>query len=400
MKKQFSFKISTKLSGTLARTGVIHTPHGEINTPAFIVVGTKATVKALTPEQVKQAGAQALLANAYHLYLQPGPEVIDKAGGLNNFMNWEGPTFTDSGGFQVLSLGVGFKKVVTMDGNAQEKTATARKGERLARVDNKGVSFKSHIDGSMHRFTPESSMQIQHQIGSDIMFAFDECTSIAQPYSYQKESLIRTHLWAKQCLAEHERLTKERVNKPYQALFGVIQGANYKDLREKAASFMGELPFDGYGIGGALEKENLSTIIKWVNTILPEDKPKHLLGLSEPDDIFTGIENGIDTFDCVSPARVGRNGSIYTLDGRITITKSVYMKDLSPVVEGCDCYTCQCYSKAYLRHLFKAGERLAATLATIHNEYFIIKLVDDIRASIDNNTFFELKESWLNRYYK
>lgn len=400
MKKQFSFKISTKLSGTLARTGVIHTPHGDINTPAFIVVGTKATVKALTPEQVKQTGAQAVLANAYHLYLQPGPGVIDEAGGLNNFMNWDGPTFTDSGGFQVLSLGVGFKKVVTMDGNAEEKTATARKGERLARVDDKGVYFKSHIDGTMHRFTPESSIQIQHKIGADIMFAFDECTSIAQPYSYQRESLIRTHHWAKQCLIEHDRLTKERANKPYQALFGVIQGANYKDLREEAAGFMGELLFDGYGIGGALEKENLGTIVKWVNNILPEDKPKHLLGLSEPDDIFIGIENGIDTFDCVSPARIGRNGSIYTLNGRFNITKAMYKNDFSPVAEDCNCYTCTSYTKAYMHHLFKAKERLAATLATIHNEYFIVKLVDDIRSSIDNGTFFEFKEAWLKQYKK
>jgi queuine tRNA-ribosyltransferase len=399
-REDFKFNIKKRLgNGTLARAGVISTPHGDIETPAFIVVGTKATVKALTPEQILQTGAQAVLANAYHLYLQPGSARVDAAGGLGKFMNWKGPTFTDSGGFQVLSLGVGFKKVITMDGAASEKMSTARKGERLAHVDDEGVNFKSHIDGSMHRFTPESSMQIQHQLGADIMFAFDECTAIAQPYSYQKMSLGRTHAWAERCIAEHERLTAERSAKPYQALFGVIQGANYKDLRQEASRFMGSLKFDGYGIGGALEKENLGTIVRWCNEILPEDKPKHLLGLSEPDDIFIGIENGTDTFDCVSPARIGRNGSLYTLDGRFTVTNARFADDYSQVVDGCSCYTCQNYTRAYMHHLFKAGERLAATLATIHNEYFIVKLVADIRASIIDATFLEFKNTWLARYY-
>ena len=398
--KDFTYTIEKTLPGALARAGVIHTPHGDIQTPAFIVVGTKATVKALTPEQIKSTGAQAVLANAYHLYLQPGSKRVDAAGGVGAFMSWDGPTFTDSGGFQVLSLGVGFKKVITMDAGATEKMATARKGERLAHVDDDGVSFKSHIDGSMHRFTPESSVEIQHEIGADIMFAFDECTSIAQPYSYQKESLARTHAWAKRCIAEHQRLTQLRSDKPYQALFGVIQGANYQDLREEAATFMGNLPFDGYGIGGALEKENLGTIVKWVNDILPANKPRHLLGLSEPDDIFIGIENGADTFDCVSPARIGRNGSLYTLDGRFTVKNARYADDYSPVVEDCACYTCANYTKAYMHHLFKSGERLAATLATIHNEYFIVQLVSQIRASILDGSFFTFKDAWLARYYK
>lgn len=400
MSKDFNFKITNKLDGALARAGVIHTPHGDIKTPAFIVVGTKATVKALTPEQIKLTGAQAVLANAYHLYLQPGSKRIDKAGGVANFMNWKGPTFTDSGGFQVLSLGVGFKKVITMDGNAEEKNATSRKGERLARVDDEGVTFKSHLDGSKHRFTPEVSMQIQHELGADIMFAFDECTSIAQPYSYQCESLERTHKWAERCISEHNKLTKERIGKHYQALFGVIQGANYQNLREQASEFMGRLPFDGYGIGGALEKEKLGTIVKWCNDVLPDNKPKHLLGLSEPDDIFIGIENGTDTFDCVSPARIGRNGSIYTLDGRFTVTNARFADDFSSLVDECSCYTCENFTKAYLHHLFKSGERLASTLATIHNEFFIVKLVDDIRQSIIDGNFFDLKYSWLKRYYK
>lgn len=400
MKKQFGFEIKQALGGTLARSGIIRTPHGNIMTPAFVVVGTKATVKALTPEQTKELGAQAVLANAYHLYLQPGSQLVDKAGGVSDFMNWKGPTFTDSGGFQVLSLGVGFKKVVTMDGTATEQTSVARKGERLAHVDDEGVTFKSHLDGSMHRFTPEVSMQIQHELGADIMFAFDECTSIAQDYAYQKMSLDRTHAWAVRCIAEHQRLTAERSHKPYQALFGVIQGANYQDLREEAARYMSTLDFDGFGIGGALEKERLGEILQWVNTILPPEKPRHLLGLSEPDDIFIGIENGADTFDCVSPARIGRNGSLYTPDGRITVTNAKYREDFTPIYKDCDCYTCAHYSKAYLRHLFKAGERLAATLATIHNERFIVRLVDSIRLSIENGTFLDLKKDFLSRYYK
>lgn len=400
LKKDFGFTSVNELDNGLGRAGIIHTPHGDIETPAFIVVGTKATVKALTPEQVAETGAQAVLANAYHLYLQPGYEIIDKAGGLASFMHWQKPTFTDSGGFQVLSLGVGYKKVLAMDTTSIETSmAVAKNGERLARVDDDGVTFKSHIDGSKHRFTPEISMQIQHGIGADIMFAFDECTSIMQPYKYQVTALDRTHKWAVRCINEHKRLTKERKNKPYQALFGVIQGAHYENLRKEAAAYMGGLDFDGYGLGGAFEKENLGTIVKWVNEILPKNKPKHLLGLSEPDDIFIGIEYGADTFDCVSPARVGRNGSIYTLDGRFSIKKAKYAEDFTPLVKGCGCYTCLNYSKAYIAHLFRAGERLAATLATIHNEYFIVKLVAEIRQSIIDGSFYQFKEAWLSRYY-
>lgn len=397
--KDFSFKIDKKLNGALGRAGVVHTPHGDIKTPAFIVVGTRATVKALTPEQVKSTGAQAVLANAYHLYLQPGHDLIDQAGGLSKFMNWPGPTFTDSGGFQVLSLGVGYKKVIIMDSDVDPKMAVAKKGARLAKVDDDGVNFKSHLDGSNHRFTPELSMQIQHGIGADIMFAFDECTSIAQPYSYQKESLQRTHNWADRCIAEHNRLTHLRADKPYQALYGVVQGANYKDLRQEASHYMANSDFDGYGIGGALEKNTLGEILTWVNQILPEQKPRHLLGLSEPDDIFIGIENGADTFDCVSPARVARNGALYTPNGRINIHNAKFKQDLSPVTDDCECYTCSNYTKAYLRHLYKTGERLASTLGTIHNEHFIVQLVEQIRQSILNDNFYQFKDSWLKNYY-
>lgn len=395
MSNTFEFKINTRLDGALARTGTIQTPHGEIKTPAFIVVGTKATVKAMTPEQVTDTGAQAVLGNAYHLYLQPGHKLVEEAGGIGAFMNWSGPTFTDSGGFQVLSLGSGFKKVIDMKG----EVPVAEKKERLAHVDDDGVTFRSHIDGSRHRFTPELSMQIQHAIGADIMFAFDELTSLVDPYEYQVDSLARTQAWAQRCLDELERLRGLHLERPYQALFGVIQGAQYEDLRRKAGKDMGALPFDGYGIGGAIEKDKLGEIVRWVNEELPEDKPKHLLGISEPNDIFDGIQNGADTFDCVSPTRVGRNGSAYTYGGRINILNAKYKRDFTPLIEKCDCYTCQHYTAAYLHHLFKGKEILGMTLLSIHNERFIIKLVDDIRESIEQGTFFELKKTWLDRYY-
>ena len=397
----FKFQVKSRLDGALARTGVIKTPHGDIKTPAFIVVGTKANVKAMTPEQVKGVHAQAVLANAYHLYLQPGHALIEEAGGLGSFMNWKGPTFTDSGGFQILSLGSGFKKVLAMQSDElayDEVIAPAK--TRHAFVDDDGVTFKSHLDGSKHRFTPEHSMQVQHSIGADIIFAFDELTSLHDSYDYQVESLDRTHRWAQQSLDEVKKLRKAHPERPYQALFGVLQGAQYEDLRKKAATELGTMDFDGYGIGGALEKSQMGEIIRWVNEILPENKPKHLLGISEPDDIFAAIEQGIDTFDCVSPTRVGRNGSVYTYDGRVNITAKRFEKDFNPIINDCQCYTCQNYTCAYIRHLFKAKETLAGTLASIHNEYFIIKLVDDIRASIEDGSFYTLQKTWLDRYYK
>ncbi len=397
----FKFRIHKKLGRrTLARTGVIKTPHGQINTPAFIVVGTKATVKAMTPEQVKTVNGQAVLANAYHLYLQPGHKLIEQAGGLGTFMNWGGPTFTDSGGFQVLSLGSGYKKVLAMQsGVVPAEDAIAPAKERRAFVDEDGVTFKSHLDGSQHRFTPEHSIQVQHAIGADIMFAFDELTSLLDSYDYQIESLNRTHIWAERCLMEIHKLRKKHPDRPYQALFGVIQGAQYEDLRRQAGQFMGNLEFDGYGIGGAIEKDKIGDIIRWVNEELPEHKPKHMLGISEPDDIFLSIENGIDTFDCVSPTRVARNGAAYTYSGRVNIVASRYKDDFRPIIENCGCYTCQNYSRAYLHHLLHAHELLANTLMSIHNENFIIKLVDDIRASIEDGSFFEFKAVWLANYY-
>lgn len=401
----FGFSVGTVLGNELGRTGVINTPHGQIKTPAFIAVGTKATVKAVLPESVSELGAQAVLANAYHLYLQPGSDLVDEAGGLAAFMNWPGPTFTDSGGFQVMSLGVGFKKVLAMDATGLANDDVIAEGKnRLAHVDDDGVTFTSHLNGDRHRFTPEVSMQIQHQLGADIMFAFDECTTLLNTRGYQERSLERTQAWAVRCLDEHARLTAERVGKPYQALFGVVQGAQYEDLRRKAARDLAALEtsgqsFDGFGIGGALEKENLGTIVGWVCSELPIDKPRHLLGISEPDDFFAAIEAGADTFDCVMPSRVARNAAIYTLDGRFNVNTAANRRNFAPLDAECDCYTCANYSRAYLHHLFKAKEMLASTLATIHNERFTVRLVDDIRASIEQGRFHEFKDSFLSRFY-
>lgn len=401
MSSVFNFSVQTRLPGTLARTGVMRTPHGDIRTPAFIVVGTKATVKAMTPEQTADAGAQAVLANAYHLYLQPGHQLIEKAGGLGRFMHWDGPTFTDSGGFQVLSLGSGFKKTLAMETNgltADDVIAPTK--ARQAFIDDDGVEFVSYRDGSKHKFTPELSMQVQHAIGADITFAFDELTSLFDSYDYQVESLERrTEPWAKRSLAEVKRLREQYPDKPYQALFGVVQGAQYQDLRERAAQFLAERDFDGFGIGGAIEKSKLADIVRWCNQILPEGKPRHMLGISEPDDIFAAIEQGIDTFDCVSPTRVARNGSFYTPEGRKNIGRAEYTEDFTPLVPGCSCYACQHYTKAYLRHLERSHELLFNTLMSIHNEHFIIGLVDAIRSSIDDGSFMQMKKQWTVRYY-
>ena len=393
----FSFNITNSLGDPrFARAGVISTPHGDIKTPAFIPVGTKATVKAVTPEQIQEAGAQAILANAYHLYLQPGHELIDRAGGLSRFMNWDGPTFTDSGGFQVLSLGSGYKKTISMDTATSSNTP---RSTRRAFVDDDGVNFRSVIDGSLHRFTPEKSMEIQADIGADICFAFDELTSLAEPYEYQVEALERTHSWAERSLKKFASMRKERSDRSYQALFGVLQGANYEELRRQTATHLGAMDFDGYGIGGAIEKSKLGQIVRWCTEELPADKPKHLLGISEPDDMFDAVENGVDTFDCVSPTRVARNGAFYTLDGRKNLNNAKFKEDFGTLDPDCACYTCSNYSRAYLHHLLKSRERLSATLLSIHNESFIIRLVDNMRFAIEDGTFNQLKKSWLKRYY-
>ena len=400
------FRVTTTGPGQ-SRTGVISTPHGDIETPAFIAVGTKATVKAVLPEAMAALGAQAVLANAYHLYLQPGADIVDAAGGLGAFMNWPGPTFTDSGGFQVMSLGAGFKKVLAMDtGGLGNDDVIADGKERRAHVDDDGVTFTSHLDGSRHRFTPEVSMQVQHQLGADVIFAFDELTTLMNTRGYQEEALERTRRWAQRCLDEHHRLTGERRGHPYQALFGVIQGAQHEDLRRKACRDLvaqrdnaTDRAFDGYGIGGAIEKERLGEIVGWCSEELPDDRPRHLLGISEPDDLFAAVEAGADTFDCVSPSRVARNAALYTADGRFNVTTAANRRNFAPVDRECDCYTCAHYSRAYLHHLFKAREILANTLATIHNERFVIRLVDRIRQSIRDGDFAACRDEVLGRYY-
>ena len=401
----FGFAVGTTLPDGRGRTGVIRTPHGEICTPAFVAVGTKATVKAVLPESVADLGAQAVLANAYHLYLQPGSDIVDAAGGLGAFMNWPGPTFTDSGGFQVMSLGAGFKKVLAMNTvGLADDDVIAEGRTRMAHVDDDGVTFTNHLNGDRLRFTPEVSMRIQHELGADVMFAFDELTTLMNTRGYQEQSVQRTHAWAVRCLAAHAELTRSRSDKPYQALFGVVQGAQYEDLRRRAARDLAGLEvdgrsFDGFGIGGALEKENLGTIVGWVTDELPDDRPRHLLGISEPDDFFAAIAAGADTFDCVMPSRVARNAALYTRDGRFNVNTAAQRRAFEPIENGCDCYTCTHYTRAYLHHLFKAKEMLASTLSTIHNERFTVRLVDDIRASIEAGDFDAFRTEFLGRFY-
>lgn len=402
----FKFTIKKRLPGTIGRVGEIETPHGKIQTPAFITVGTKATVKALTPEMVKDLGAQATLENTYHLYLQPGDDIVRDGGGVAKFMNWDGPTFTDSGGFQVFSLGAAFgkgvSKVATGDVDSENdgrKGKSTQDHSALAKIDEDGVTFKSHIDGSSHRFTPERSMEIQHNLGADITFAFDECTSPNDPIAYQKEALDRTHRWAKRSLDHHKKLGESTATGKMQALYGVVQGGKYRELREESATVLGNMDFDGYGIGGSFTKEDIGTAVHWVNSTLPEDKPRHLLGIGEPIDLFLGCENGVDTFDCVAPTRIGRNGACYTKYGRINLNNAKHVHDFGPLEMGCECYTCKHYTRAYLAHLFRADEMLASTLASIHNLYFITKLVDKIRESMLNGGYESFKADFLGHYY-
>ncbi len=420
----FSFEIVKKceevsnegeLRAPFARAGIIHTPHGDVETPAFITVGTKATVKALTVEQIRDAvGSQCVLANTYHLYLQPGDNLVAKHGGFASMMNWRGPTFTDSGGFQVFSLGQaighGVGKIATSkeisEVEAKSKSQLKREEkeddntrERLAKIDDDGVTFKSIHDGSTHRFTPERSMQIQHNLGADMFFAFDECTSPLAPIEYQREAIDRTHAWAKRSLDEHKRLGVSSATGEMQALFGVVQGGAYEDLRKESARVLGAMDFDGYGIGGSFTKEDMGTAVKWVNEILPEGKPRHLLGIGEPLDILLGIENGVDTFDCVAPTRIARNGALYTEDGRINITNAKYREDMSPISDDEHWYT-HSYTKSYLHHLFKSDEMLAATLASIHNLKFLTTLCEEARKHLIAGTFQQFKDNFITRYYK
>ncbi len=390
------FTIEKKIEGTLARAGEIQTKNGVIQTPAFVTVGTKATVKALTAEQIRSLGAQVVLANTYHLYLQPGADIVEKAGGFGKFMDWHGPTMTDSGGFQAFSLGAAFGTSVSKVATGDEVSDISATKGQLAKVTDEGVTFKSHLDGSSHLFTPESSMEAQWKLGADMIFAFDECTSPSAPYEYQQKSLVRTYEWAKRSLVRHEELDTEK----QQSLFGVIQGGRFQDLREQAARDLGALPFDGYGIGGSFTKDDIGTAVGWVNTILPEDKPRHLLGIGEPIDLFNAVEAGCDLFDCIAPTRMARHGTLHTTHGRINIKNAKFVDDFTQIDEGCTCYTCTHHTRAYIAHLFRADEIAAATLASIHNLHFILRLVEKIRESILNDTFFEYKKEFLETYIK
>ncbi len=407
--KAITFQIEKKIEGKLGRAGLIETPHGVIKTPAYIAVGTKATVKSLTPEQIKDTNAQVVLANTYHLYLEPGDEIVAKAGGFPKMMGWHGPTMTDSGGFQAFSLGAaygkGISKVTTeIGGGVKSKSEKAVDSldicvpeESLVSIDEEGVTFKSYRDGSSHRFTPERSMEIQKNLGADIMFAFDECTSPTASYEYQKEAIDRTHRWAKRSLDHHEKLQSESKNPP-QSLWGVVQGGQFEDLRKISAEEIGKMGFEGFGIGGSFSKKDIGTAVQWVNKILPEDKPRHLLGIGEPIDMFEGVENGCDTFDCVIPTRLGRHGTLLTHTGKIHIENEIYKTDFSPIEPGCDCYTCKTFTKSYLCHLFRAGENLAGTLGSIHNLHFLVNLVESMRLAILDGTFATLKENFLKKY--
>ncbi|MFA5936753.1 MAG: tRNA guanosine(34) transglycosylase Tgt [Candidatus Paceibacterota bacterium] len=401
-----NFKIEKKLNGSLGRVGVLTTPHGEIKTPAFVAVGTKATVKSLNPEQVRETGTQIVLGNTYHLYLQPGDEIVRGAGGIGKFMNWSGPTMTDSGGFQVFSLGVAYGKDISKITKIMDPSLLIPErfddsdAPRLAKIGQDGVSFKSHLDGSIHYITPEKSIQIQHNLGADIIFAFDECTSPTEDLKYQEEALERTHRWAERSLIEHEKLKNANYPVFSPALFGIVQGGRDEKLRKKSAEFISSLDFDGFGIGGSFAKEDMSSAVRWVNEILPENKPRHLLGIGEPEDLFMGVENGVDLFDCVLPTRLGRNGTIYTKYGKISITNKKYRDDFCPIEKDCKCYSCQNYTKSYIAHLFHGKEMLAGTLASIHNLHFIVHLVNNIRQSILDDNFFEFKKEFLEKYEK
>jgi queuine tRNA-ribosyltransferase len=406
--KPITFSIEKKIPGALGRAGTLVTPHGTVMTPAFVSVGTKATVKGMTPAMLTELGGQITLCNTYHLYLQPGDELIAKAGGLHSFMGWQGPMMTDSGGFQVFSLGAAYGKGISKvlhpaDPSQQipERSSADDGVPRLATIGNDGVSFRSHIDGSLHYITPEKSMEIQHNLGADIIFAFDECTSPTEDRRYQEEALYRTHAWAKRSLDYHHGHS----NAERQALFGIVQGGRDEELRRMSAKEIAAMrtmegdEFDGFGIGGSFEKADLHSAVRWVNEELPEDKPRHLLGIGEPEDLFEGVEHGIDLFDCVAPTRLARStGTLYTKDGKIRMKNSKHRDEFIPVEEGCGCYTCQNFTRAYLAHLFHAKEMLGSELASIHNLYFITKLVATMRERIIDGTFSEYKKEFLARY--
>jgi len=390
---EHSFKISKQSSKSRARLGVLTTPHGQIETPNFIPVGTQATVKALTPRDLKEIGAQIIFANTYHLWLRPGEETIKNLGGLHKFMGWDGPIITDSGGFQVFSLGFGLEQGVGKIASIfpdefqsskskfqiKPKIQSSNTKRSLVKIDDEGVTFQSHLDGSTLRLTPEKSIKIQEDLGADIILAFDECTSPLNDYEYTKKAMERTHTWAKICL--------EAKSRKDQALWGIIQGGAFKDLREESSRFIGDLPFDGFAIGGSLgrSKEDMHQVLDWTIPLLPDDSPRHLLGIGGLDDIAEGVKRGIDLFDCVIPTRLARNQTALSSRGELHLINSEFKNNPSSIEEDCQCYTCQNFSLAYLNHLFHANEILGIELATIHNVHFVINYLKTIREKISQD---------------
>ncbi len=369
------FTLTGKDKNSKARAGVLETAHGKVETPIFMPVGTQGTVKSLTPKMLTEdVGAQIILGNTYHLYLRPGTEILEKAGGLHNFMNWNKPILTDSGGFQVFSL------------------------SELRKLKHDGVEFTSHLDGSKHFFSPEKVISIERSIGSDIMMPLDECTPYPCDYEYAKKSQELTSAWA---ILNKEAFEKSVPLYGYeQALFGIIQGSVYKDLREISARDLINLDFDGYSIGGLAVGEPAETmyeLVDFTTDIIPKNKPRYLMGVGRPENILEAIERGVDMFDCVMPTRNARNAYLFTWDGIVTIRNAVYKDDFKPVDSTCDCYTCQNFSRAYLRHLFKANEILALELATIHNLHFYLNLVKTARQKILENSFSEWKNKVINK---
>lgn len=386
-----------------ARRGTLETPHGVIETPEFLPVGTLATVKALPPRDLEALGVQGILCNTYHLFLRPGPEVVEALGGLHRFTAWQGPIMTDSGGFQAFSLGAAREDGVGKLGGVfpGKDPMVGRPAfysrKRLAEVDDEGVTFRSHLDGTRHRLTPERSIRIQEQLGADLILVLDECTSPTADYEYTARALERTHRWALRCL-------EARRDTP-QALFGIVQGGEWRDLRERSASFIGSLPFQGLAIGGSLGKckEDMHRVLEWTVPALPEEKPRHLLGIGEVEDLFECVDRGIDTFDCVIPTRFARTSNLFvppgtegaTRRGTLVLRHARHARDPRPVDPQCTCYTCRTFSRGYLRHLYKADEILANYLGSLHNLHFMMELTRSIRRALETDTFAELKARWV-----
>ena len=402
-----TFDIHHRDANTRARVGIIHTAHGDIDTPAFMPVATQATVKGLTAQDLYDLDTQLIICNTYHLALRPGAEHIAQLGGLHAFMNWQRPISTDSGGFQVFSLGAAIRDGVGKIADIfpdEARDDVEIKGDRtpLNRIDDDGVTFNSHLDGSIIRLTPERSIQIQHQLGADFILAFDECTSPLDTYEYTREALGRTHRWAERCLEQHAKTKRD-----YQNLFGIVQGGAYRDLREESARVIGGLPFDGLAIGGSLgkSKNDMHAILDWTIPLLPDDKPRHLLGIGEIEDIVNGVERGIDLFDCAAPTRWARNGALIVSrelaerdaikNNRLTISNARYALDTAPIDSTCDCFTCKHYSRAYLHHLHRAKELSYYRLATIHNLQFMLTFMRAVRTAIRANRWSKFRTEHL-----